>query len=828
MKKRILALALAMCMLVGLLPATALAEEEEAPPSLNDLIADPNRYSEDDALYFIRDDTVEFVLTDDLTLTSTVNIIEEASVAVNLNGFTLTADGVAAFRVDDGGSLVVRDRTRSGGTLAGTIVESMDGANGAFIIANGIYTADPTDYAAGGSVIEPTAEGYVVNENRHVITFVGYGRVYGVAAAGEDGTVERQYLPDDPGLRPLEYNFFLCWINLDTGMAVNGYWNYQGELLDEVETFTADTDVYAQYVAKAWAVNFYDGFSDEPIEVKTEEFDAFNDTGIVSVELPENPTHPDGYDFLGWQNAAIYSYDEESDSDYISGSVAFDPTAVDYNYDVYAAWAVDYTFGFKGVPNSETDTTTVVTVTVKDEDGNTVESTYTNADGYTFFNLNRAKDYTITYKMSGYTTVTRDTATSYDGGFSVNGLIDILGNGGTWTASTVLLEKAPVYNPPASTPTPSPEPSEEPTAEPTAEPTTTTTENEDGTVTETTETVETVENEDGSTTTTTTTDTTVTDAEGNVLSTTNAVVEETVTVDEDGGETVTTTTTTTTEQADGTTATTVETDGALTEASVTLPETESDEPVTLPIPELPADSTSETAATITVSTPAETETTIEIPVTDATAGTVIVLVHEDGTEEIVNTTTLSDGGVKVTVSGDVTVKVIDNTPEFGDIGEDDWHEEAVVYATARGIFNSEGTGEGNFEPEGDMTRAMVFTTLARFSGVDTEGGETWYEKGMEWAVENGVSDGTNHDGTVTREQLVTMLYRLVGEPETTGEGKTFTDSDSISDWAADAMAWAVEIGLISGYASGDVRPGNNATRAEVATIFMRFIEATAN
>ena len=122
-----------------------------------------------------------------------------------------------------------------------------------------------------------------------------------------------------------------------------------------------------------------------------------------------------------------------------------------------------------------------------------------------------------------------------------------------------------------------------------------------------------------------------------------------------------------------------------------------------------------------------------------------------------------------------------------------------------------------------MTRAMILTVLARYEGVDTEAGSDWYEAGTRWAVEAGISDGSDLTASVTREQLATMLYRYAGSPETSGTLKDFTDKDSVSSYAESAMKWAVSQGLIDGMGDGRLNPQGTATRAQVAAILTRFI-----
>ena len=122
-----------------------------------------------------------------------------------------------------------------------------------------------------------------------------------------------------------------------------------------------------------------------------------------------------------------------------------------------------------------------------------------------------------------------------------------------------------------------------------------------------------------------------------------------------------------------------------------------------------------------------------------------------------------------------------------------------------------------------MTRAMVWAILARIDG-ETVTGANWVETAREWAMTSGVSDGEDADGYVTREQLATMLWRYAGEPESDYSLSAFTDDDSVSDYAAAAMAWAVEHGIITGVTDTTIEPQGTATRAQCAAMLMRFVE----
>ncbi|PWM14298.1 MAG: hypothetical protein DBX57_05320 [Clostridia bacterium] len=162
---------------------------------------------------------------------------------------------------------------------------------------------------------------------------------------------------------------------------------------------------------------------------------------------------------------------------------------------------------------------------------------------------------------------------------------------------------------------------------------------------------------------------------------------------------------------------------------------------------------------------------------------------------------------------------------FADVSGNVWYASAVNYVVDKGLMN--GTGEDKFSPNADTTRGMIVTVLARLDGKSTAG-TPWFAAGQRWAMEYEISDGTNMTGAITREQLVAMLFRYAVknglEAVTLSENLTqFTDASDISAWAVSAMQWAVGQGLIQG-SNGQLHPQANASRAEVATILMRFCE----
>ncbi len=207
----------------------------------------------------------------------------------------------------------------------------------------------------------------------------------------------------------------------------------------------------------------------------------------------------------------------------------------------------------------------------------------------------------------------------------------------------------------------------------------------------------------------------------------------------------------------------------------------------------------------------------KLTITDAKGKTIAVTKKSDSKY----TFTMPDSKVTITPTFS---KIEDTKPSkngFDDVASSAWYADAVAYVTEKGLMN--GTGNNKFSPSASTTRGMLMTVLARYAGEDTTGSTPWYQKGMNWAKANGVSDGTNPEVNITREQLVTMLYRYAGSPAANGSLDSFSDAASVNSYAANAMQWAVANGIVNG-SNGKLNPQNNATRAQVAAILMRFCE----
>ena len=166
----------------------------------------------------------------------------------------------------------------------------------------------------------------------------------------------------------------------------------------------------------------------------------------------------------------------------------------------------------------------------------------------------------------------------------------------------------------------------------------------------------------------------------------------------------------------------------------------------------------------------------------------------------------------------------EETKTFSDVSGTDWFYNEVAFVVEAGLMN--GTGDGStFSPGANVTRGMMMTILARMDGVDTSASSPWYQVGMEWAKAEGVSDGTNPGGDITREQIVTMLWRYAGEPAVSGGHlSTYPAGGDTSSWAVDAVNWAVSIGLMSGDGNGRLNPTATASRAELAVLLARFCQ----
>lgn len=161
---------------------------------------------------------------------------------------------------------------------------------------------------------------------------------------------------------------------------------------------------------------------------------------------------------------------------------------------------------------------------------------------------------------------------------------------------------------------------------------------------------------------------------------------------------------------------------------------------------------------------------------------------------------------------------------FKDVPQNSWFASAVQYVTSNSLMN--GTSTTAFSPSATMSRGMLMTVLARYAGESTEGGTVWYEKGMNWAKNKGISDGSAPNRNITREQLAAMLYRYAGELDGAADLSAYADAGSVSAYAEKAVQWCVKNGILTGKTSSTLAPKATATRAECAAMLQRFASLT--
>ena len=272
------------------------------------------------------------------------------------------------------------------------------------------------------------------------------------------------------------------------------------------------------------------------------------------------------------------------------------------------------------------------------------------------------------------------------------------------------------------------------------------------------------------------------------------------------------------------------------DGTVTTTETRKDGTVV----ETVTDKHGSTTAQITVPNNVDSVTVTVPTQSKPTSGTVAVMVKPDGTKEVIRKSMTAENGVVVPTDSSIKVEIVDNTKRFEDT-KGHWAQDAIDFVTSRELYA--GTGANTFSPNQAMSRGMLAVVLynresnpattqnAMFH--DVQNG-TWYSEAVAWAVEqkivSGYGDGKfGPDDQITREQLAVMLYQYAGAPAVNGgESLNFADADQISSYAQTAVRWAVENGIINGGDGNRVAPKAPATRAQVAAMMMNFCKNEMN
>lgn len=244
------------------------------------------------------------------------------------------------------------------------------------------------------------------------------------------------------------------------------------------------------------------------------------------------------------------------------------------------------------------------------------------------------------------------------------------------------------------------------------------------------------------------------------------------------------------------------------------------EAIALPVSAVEVAEDISTAPTITVYTQKGGPVKVAIPVVLPTSGTVAVIVNEDGSTTVIPNSISMENQVVASLSDGATVKIVNNGKSFLDVPAGVWFEDAVSFVSTRELFQS--ITETTFAPGAPMTYAMLTTALARLDGVETLGGATWYEKGMEWSLERGIWDGSGPNSNITCEQFMTMIWKYQGSPVTADTLSDYGDASQISD-GQKAMDWAVKNGFASVFGEEIPDPKRQVNRSQAAQIIMYLV-----
>ena len=229
------------------------------------------------------------------------------------------------------------------------------------------------------------------------------------------------------------------------------------------------------------------------------------------------------------------------------------------------------------------------------------------------------------------------------------------------------------------------------------------------------------------------------------------------------------------------------------------------------------------------------KTEVVVPLKNVSGKMVAVVVSEDGEETIVKNSFPTDEGMAVLLDENATLKIVDRAKDFADTKQH-WAEDSIDFVVSRDLYK--GVSENEFSPNTNMTRGMFAVVLHNYENnpeFEKDGlfndvsQKLWYGEAVNWLHDKGVISGYENgefraDENITREQLITLFYRYAGNPQYSNKNIEFNDATDISEYAKDAILWAVEKGIINGKEGNVLDPLGTATRAECAAIVQRFIK----
>ena len=231
--------------------------------------------------------------------------------------------------------------------------------------------------------------------------------------------------------------------------------------------------------------------------------------------------------------------------------------------------------------------------------------------------------------------------------------------------------------------------------------------------------------------------------------------------------------------------------------------------------------TTETSGMLSVLLEGDESRLIILSIKSPQAETVAMVTDASGVTRLEPFAVPTQQGLVLKVHNGDTIEIIQKHTVFSDVTSTHWAYEPVTFAAARGLLV--GIEATQFAPNMQTSRAMIWSILARMDNACLEESTPWYASSQHWAVSEGISDGTDPNATITREQFAAMLYRYAGSPAVRGNVESFSDAQQVSAWAEDAVIWAVQEGIIAGTTADTLTPQGTATRAQTAAMLERFI-----
>lgn len=293
-------------------------------------------------------------------------------------------------------------------------------------------------------------------------------------------------------------------------------------------------------------------------------------------------------------------------------------------------------------------------------------------------------------------------------------------------------------------------------------------------------------------------------------------------------------------QKDGTISVTEQRPSGSTETKVTLPEkvtqaaNRKGETIALPMPPVTVQTEAGKTPVVKVDLGTAQSAKVSLPVDHMKPGVVAIAVQPDGTKQVVRKSVVTESGMVLTLDGSTTLELEDRSKDFQDTRAH-WAKDAIAFVSSREIFR--GTTDHTFSPNAGITRGMLVKVLHNLEGNPQQGEsvsfsdvapDAWFTESVQWAVDNGIVKGfSDHrfapGQQITREEIAVMLYRYAGSPDPKGTTLSFQDADQVGAYAAPAITWAVEQGILTGVDAQTLNPKGTATRAQAAVMMMRLM-----